>query len=134
MSTEHLRAAAATRTKQVEHRATEALTSLRADGQPITFAAVARAAGISTDFLYRHPTIRAHIEDLRQQPTHPTPSSPTVDAGESSVVRALTNQLRDLKREHRSEVKHLHDALAAAHGENLRLRREVEQLGRGPAT
>jgi hypothetical protein len=46
------------------------------------------------------------------------------------VVRALTNQLAELKRHHRVEIAGLEAALAAAQGENLELRR---RLGRSPS-
>jgi hypothetical protein len=49
----------------------------------------------------------------------------------SSVIRTLTTQLAELKRRHRDEISGLKDALAAAHGELLILRR---QAGTRPAT
>jgi hypothetical protein len=45
------------------------------------------------------------------------------------VVRTLTAQLAELKRRHREEISTLRQALEAAHGENLDLRR---RLGREP--
>jgi hypothetical protein len=48
-----------------------------------------------------------------------------VETGSSNVVRALTAQLADLRRRHREEVDELRAALAAAHGENLELRRKL---------
>ena len=43
----------------------------------------------------------------------------------SSVIRTLTAQLTDLKRRHRDETDALKQALEAAHGENLELRRRL---------
>jgi len=43
----------------------------------------------------------------------------------SSIVRTLTAQLADLKRRHREETAALRQALEQAHGENLRLRRQL---------
>ena len=43
----------------------------------------------------------------------------------SSVVRTLTAQLAELKRRHRDEITALKQALEAAHGENLDLRRRL---------
>jgi len=43
----------------------------------------------------------------------------------SSVVRTLTAQLTELKRRHRDEINALKQALEAAHGENLELRRRL---------
>ena len=49
-----------------------------------------------------------------------------VDANaDSNVIRALTAQLAELRRRHREEVDELRAALAAAHGENLQLRRKL---------
>jgi hypothetical protein len=42
------------------------------------------------------------------------------------VVRALTQQLRDLKQRHHQEVTELRQALAQAHGELLELRRRAQ--------
>lgn len=42
-------------------------------------------------------------------------------------MRALTTQIAQLKQRHRADTEDLQAALAAAHGENLELRR---QLGR----
>ena len=44
-------------------------------------------------------------------------------------MRTLTAQLAELKRRHREEVSTLRQALEAAHGENLELRR---RLGASP--
>ena len=46
-------------------------------------------------------------------------------ASQSNVVRTLTAQLADLKRNHGAEITRLETALAAAQGENLELRRQV---------
>ena len=51
---------------------------------------------------------------------------------ESSVVRTLTAQVRELRRQYGEEIKALQDALAAAHGEILKLRRKVGASGLRP--
>ena len=45
-------------------------------------------------------------------------------------MRALTAQLGELKRHHRTEIARLEAALAAAQGENLELRRQLVRQGR----
>ena len=93
---------------------------------------------MSIDFLYRSP-LRARVEQLRaeQQQTPPAnpPAEPELNAppSQSNVVRALTAQINELKRRHRSETEHLQAALAAAHGENLELRRQLGRQRRSPA-
>ena len=130
---ENLRAAAQRKHQAATERAQTALDALIAAGEPITFRGLAKTAGVSIDFLYRSP-LRARVEQLRaeQQHTPPVrrasdPTSSTQPPSQSNVVRALTAQIAELKRRHRAEIEHLQAALAAAHGENLELRR---QLGR----
>ena len=62
-----LAAAARQRSDQTRQRATEALQRLHATGQPITFAHVARTAGVSRSWLYRQPDLRADINRLRRE-------------------------------------------------------------------
>ena len=47
------------------HRAIEALRRLDRTGQVISFATVAKAAGVSRSWLYRQPQLRSQIERLR---------------------------------------------------------------------
>jgi hypothetical protein len=125
---QHLRDAAHRRHEQSLQRATEALTALSAAGAPITFASVARKAGISTDFLYRQPTLRSKIHQMRSQPhapnTAPTPADQTA-ARQSAPVRALSAQLKELRRSYHADTAALRQALAVAQGENLALRRKL---------
>lgn len=93
---------------------------------------MARTAGVSLEFLYDNPALRSRIERLRDQqqslpPAAPTPPDPSQP---SSVIRSLTAQLAEIKRRYRDEVTQLRQALEAAHGENLQLRRRA---GHSPA-
>lgn len=71
--------------------------------------------------------IQHHIEQHRSAGrTTASPAEPSDDAGTSGAVRALTAQIKALRAAaHKSEVARLVAALAAAHGENLQLRRQV---------
>ena len=126
---EHLRQAAARRRLEAEARATRALGAMSRGGEAVNFVAVARKAAVSTDFLYRHPTLRAQVVDLRRatsgRPSGHPPASALVTPETSSAVRSLAAQLKELRARHRHEVAHLQKALAAAHGENLQLRRRL---------
>ncbi len=62
---EHLTAAARARHTETRARAEAALLALSNAGEPVTFAAVARRATVSTDFLYNQPDLRTKINDLR---------------------------------------------------------------------
>ncbi|MGH2926667.1 MAG: DUF6262 family protein [Solirubrobacteraceae bacterium] len=123
---EVLRQAAQTKHAAATKRAEVALRKLIKSGAPINFRAVATAAGVSGDFLYRHPELRARIEHLRaRQNTAPAPAAatPQPSRDERGVVVALTVRLRDA----RGEVAELKAQLAAAHGELLALRRQLPQ-------
>ncbi len=117
-----LRQAAAAKRQAAVARAEAGIRTLTKNGQPITFRAVAAAGGVSADFLYRHPGLRARIEQLRGQQTPPASREPRHDpdsGATSGVVATLTARLTELRRE-LAETK---AQLAAAHGELLALRR-----------
>ena len=115
-----LRQAAAAKRDAAVARAEAGIRTLTKTGQPVTFRAVAAAGGVSVDFLYRHPGLRARIERLRGRQPAPAGNAPSGSPGTtSSVVATLTARLAELRRE-LAETK---AQLAAAHGELLALRR-----------
>jgi hypothetical protein len=129
----NLKAAAARRHHDAVTRAERGLHDVVTSGQQITFRTVARTAGVSLEFLYHHPQLRTRIEHLRtqQQTTaaaarraRPNAASDAPDQP-SSVIRTLSAELTQLKTRHRAEVTQLRQALQAAHGENLILRRHL---------
>ncbi|MYV29121.1 transposase [Rhodococcus sp. DSM 6344] len=128
---EHLTAAARARHTETRARADAALLALSNAGEPVTFAAVARRAKVSTDFLYNQPDLRTKINDLRTRRPHrrTTPEQMTEPGHQSasSVVRVLSSQLKELRRRHAIEVGELRKALEVAQGENLVLRRRLRQ-------
>jgi predicted Zn-dependent protease len=94
-----------------------------------TFRAVAKAAGVSVDFLYRHPDLRARIEHLRsRQQAAPPLAKPEPGRADRGVLVALTARLR----ESYGEVAELKTQLAAAHGELLALRRQLPEALSSP--
>jgi hypothetical protein len=126
----NLQAATARRHQAAVTRAEAGLEKLIRSGRQITFRGVAKAAGVSLEFLYNHPQLRSRIEHMRaQQQATATAARPAADPGTasqvSSVVRTLTAELTTSKARHRAEVAQLREALAAAHGENLLLRRRL---------
>lgn len=124
---DNLRQAAARKSFAAKTRAEQGLQQMIRHRQPITFRGLARIAGVSLDFLYRTAEIRNRVEQLRaqQQTNPPAPATPASADQPSSVVRTLTAQLAELKRRHRDELAALKQALEAAHGENLELRRRL---------
>jgi len=77
------------------------------------------------------------VEQLRADHQHTPPVRREREAeqppSQSNVVRAPTAQITELKQRHRSETEQLQAALAAAHGENLELRRQLGRQGRPTA-
>jgi hypothetical protein len=122
---DNLRQAAARKSTATQARAEQGLREMIRANQPITFRGLAQTAGVSLDFLYRCAPIRQRVEHLRaQQHNTPPPAPATTDENTpSSVVRTLTAQLSALKQRHRDEVHQLRQALEAAQGEILELRR-----------
>ena len=120
----HLRAAARRRSEQTRKRATKALRRLNDDGTPITFDAVARAAGVSRSWLYANADLRDEIERLRslRQAVGGAPAVPNRQrASDASLLRRLeaaTQRIRRLEDDNRE----LRDALAAALGEQRQAR------------
>lgn len=127
-----LRRAARNKRQAATTRAETAIRQLIKSQQEITFRSVARAGGVSLDFLYTNIDLRRRIETLRAQQTTqtPTPSArqPPEDT-DSNLVHVLTRKLREERTARRATVDDLEQRLAAAHGELLRLRRAMEQHG-----
>jgi len=91
---------------------------------------LAAAGGVSVDFLYRHPELRARIERLRGHKPAPARNASPREPGNhaaTSVVTTLTTRLTELRRE-LAETK---AQLAAAHGELLALRRHPANAAPG---
>jgi hypothetical protein len=123
---DNLRKAATRKSAATQARAEQGLIQMLREGQPITFRGLAQTAGVSLDFLYRHDDIRQRIEHLRAQQTRSDRPDRINDSDHpSSIVRTLTAQLAELKRRHREETQEIKQALEAAHGENLELRRRL---------
>jgi uncharacterized protein DUF6262 len=121
-----LTAAAKAKSEAKTKAAERGIRALIKRGEPITFQAVQREAGVSHAFLYGNPDLRARIERLRDQARpRVTPTADTDADAESTLVLALTAQIKQLQKRHREEVAALRAALEQAHGENLDLRREL---------
>lgn len=130
-----LTAAAKAKSQAKAHAADQAIRRLVKRGEPVTFQAVQREAGVSHAFLYANPELRGRIEQLRSQ-ARPKPAPPAGPASDNTIIQALTSQISHLKKQHRDQTQALRAALEQAHGENLQLRRELARLGRTgqPAT
>jgi len=115
-------AAAKHRRELTRAKAIQALRELDRSGTPITFLAVAHAAGVSRSWLYAQPDIRAQIERLRHTRTDP---SPPVPARQRATDASLLARLEATLERNRTLTE-----------ENQRLRRQLEHAlgeGRSPA-
>lgn len=74
------------RRQQVQH----ALEALTAAGEQLSVAAVARAAGVSRTFLYRHRDLHALVTERAAAPQPATPTSTTVSR--ASLLAEVANQ------------------------------------------
>ncbi len=126
-----LTAAARAKSEAKAAAADQAIRRLVKRGEPVTFQAVQREAGVSHAFLYGNPDLRARIERLRDQ-ARPQPALPAEVSSDNTIIQALTSQISHLKKQHRDETQALRAALEQAHGENLQLRRELTRVGRNP--
>jgi len=123
-----LTAAAKAKSQAKTETTEQAIRRLVKRGEPVTFQAVGREAGVSHTFLYGHPDLRGRIEHLRDQHC-PMPAEPAPPARETTLVSTLTSQINHIKKQHRQQVQSLQTALERAHGENLDLRRELARRG-----
>lgn len=111
-----LRAAAARKHQDSTARARTALVKLDHDGEPITFQGVARAAGVSRQWLYQQPDLRREIERLRDVGHGGTVSVPSAQrATEASLRQRLTSLTAENQRL-REEATSLKAELALAYG------------------
>ncbi len=126
-----LAAAARAKSEAKAAAADQAIRRLVKRGEPVTFQAVQREAGVSHAFLYANTDLRARIEQLRDQ-ARPQPVPPAGTGSDNTIIQALTSQITHLKKQHRDETQALRAALEQSHGENLQLRRELTRLGWNP--
>ena len=126
-STQALADATRRRREKAENAVKRALREARKTTAPVTVTSIAAAAGVSTDFIYRHPELRLQVEALRRsRSSSPAPvADPDMAAADSTLVRRLSQQLADTRRQHREEVAELRRALETAQGELLLLRRRL---------
>lgn len=104
-------AAARRRHDDTRRKATDALRRLDAGGEPVSFAAVARAAGISRAWLYRNDAVRAEIDRLRR-PRSVGSGRPAAEQASTEPLRQQLEAARAVVAELRVENRHLREAVA----------------------
>jgi negative regulator of sigma E activity len=105
--------AASRRHELTRSKAIQALRELDRTGTPVTFAAVAQAAGVSRSWLYTQPGISGQIRRLRQQ---------TGGAGYAGAIPAAQRTTDTSLRARLTAALDRNKQLA---GENARLRRQL---------
>ena len=111
--------AAARRHELTRAKAVQAVRELDRRGTPVTFARVAREAGISRSWLYTQPDITSQILRLREK-TDGAGSASAVPAGQratDSSLRARLAAALDRSRQLADENARLHHELARALGD-----------------
>ena len=93
MRPDPLAEAAARRHELTRAKAVQALRELDRAGSPVTFAAVAQAAGISRSWLYTQPDISSQIRRLRQQTADAAGSAGGIPAAQRSTDASLRARL-----------------------------------------
>jgi hypothetical protein len=117
--------AAERRTARSLARAREAIRRLERAGEPVSFQAVAREAGVSRQFLYSQARLRDEIERLRAAHLERGDSSlPTAQRASDASLKARNQLLLDENRRLRDELAGLREELAGAWGELRALQRE----------
>lgn len=109
-----LAAAAQRRRESARERAKAALHQLEAAEEPVSFQSVARRAGVSRQWLYGQPDLRAQIERLRERPS--PPAGPRATAASDASLRQRVQTLREEIQRLRDENRALKKELALAYG------------------
>ena len=92
MRADPLSEAAARRHELTRSRTVQALRELDRSGTPVTFAGVAKAAGVSRSWLYTQPDISSQIRRLRQS-TSSADCAGAIPAGQRTTDASLRARL-----------------------------------------
>lgn len=113
-----LRAATEQKKHQCRQRTVDALSKLTQQGKPISMAAVAREAGVSTVYLYQHPDLRQQIQTLQAQQqqeskrAQPQAASVQSQGAIISTLRQEIHRLRQENQELKTQVERVYGRLA----------------------
>ena len=130
MSPEPLRNAARRRSADAVARARAAIEELASSGEQVSFQAVARRAGVSRQWLYTRPELRAEIERIRTaRAGRSGPSVPPPERSSEASLRQRVASLLEENRHLRTQVGELRDELALAYGHQRETRASLGQSG-----
>jgi Family of unknown function (DUF6262) len=112
-----LAAAAARKRAGAVDRAVRAMQAMDSAGEAITFQAVARTAGVSRQWLYEQPELRAEIERLRNRSTDGACGVPSSQRAGEASLRQRNRDLLDENAQLRSDNAQLKRELAVVYGQ-----------------
>lgn len=115
-------AAAARKRNEALVRANAAVRDLDRAGTAINFQTVARAAGVSRQWLYEQPDLRREIERLRRAGRDTAPGVPTAQRATEASLRQRVRSLLDENHRLRDETSELRAELAIVYGEQRHAR------------
>lgn len=93
-----------------------------AQGAAVSFQAVARCAGVSRQWLYTQPALRAQIEQLRDRAPAGTGGVPARQRATEASLRQRLETLREENQRLRKENQGLKAELAIAYGQQRQAR------------
>ena len=129
-NTAGLAQAAERRSQRAVERARRAIRRLDRAGEPISFQAVAREAGVSRQFLYAVEQLRGEIERLRAAHLEDGDRQlPVAQRPSEASLKARNQMLLEENRRLREEAAGLREELATAWGEVRALGRERRRTG-----
>lgn len=105
----YLRAAQRAAHDDLIRRAGDAVRELDRRGEPVTFATVARASGVSRSFLNKVPAVATEIRRLRALPPRGTVGVPSAQRMSDGSKDARIKQLHESNQALRTEVGMLRD-------------------------
>lgn len=103
-NTSGLEQATKDRVAEKEKQAKEAIRRLNREKKPINFASVAQEAGVSRNYLYKHPELRAQIERLKSTPQARRPLQVNLESSQENVIAALRLKIRNMETQHKNEI------------------------------
>ena len=122
MPAESLNQAAVARHQRTVERAEQALRDLDREGAAVSFQGVARRAGVSRQWLYTQPALRAEIERLRDRPPSIADGVPARQRATEASLRQRLETLRVENQRLREENASLKNELALAYGQQRHVR------------
>jgi Family of unknown function (DUF6262) len=96
-----LKAAASAKQKRASEALDAAITKLVKKKDVISFASVAKEAGVSVSYLYKYPEVKARVTGLRNQQSLASRSTrpKASDASRAVIVGQLKGRIKDLEAE-----------------------------------